>query len=161
MSINFKMHRLLCSTPPDLESERLVFEERLAKFSEHVTMPAGVLFPAAMFRPDFDLNRQRYAIESNIRMVEFFVQILGESMPDPVFEGFVNLALKCVADAAFPLRQATILFKRSSAAPPALERLRKTLAADPRCELREYGDEQELADQIRATLEGWYRLIQP
>ena len=123
-------------------------------------MPAGVLFPASTFRSDFDAPRQRSAVESNLRMVEFFVQIYGDSLPDPVFQGFVNFALKCVADPAIPLRHATVLFKRSSGTPPELEKLRDALAADPRCEVRDYGDEQELGTQVRAVLEGWFALVQ-
>ena len=49
---------------------------------------------------------------------------------DPVFQGFVNLALACVADPAIPLRKATVLFKRSSEDSQELASLRESLAAD-------------------------------
>ncbi len=124
-------------------------------------MPAGVLFPAATSRSDLDMSRHRHAVESNIRMVEFFMQIFGETLPAPAFQGFVTLALTCVADPALPLRQATILFKRSSESVQELEKLREALEADPRCEVRDYADDAELGTQIRATFEGWFRLVHP
>jgi hypothetical protein len=160
MSNHFTMHRVLCSTPPELESARLVFEQQLSDFAEQVTMPAGILFPSASFRQEFNVSVLRYAVESNIRMVEFFLQIFGGSMPDPVFQGFINLSLACVADPAIPLRQATVLFKHSSGS-PELEKLREALAADSRCEVREYADEQDLGLQIRNMLEGWFALVRP
>ena len=161
MSTHFKMYRVLCSTPPNLDQGRVVFEDRLSQFAENVSMPAGVLFPPASFRPDFDARASRAAIESNIRMVEFFVQIFGAEMPDPVFLGFVNLALACVDDPAIPLRHATVLFKHSPDASPELEKLQATLTADPRCAVRTYREEQELGTEIQAMLEDWFAMVHP
>ena len=158
MPNHFAMHRVLCSIPPDLESARLLFEQQLSDFAEQVSMPARILFPTASFRHDFNARVLRNAVESNIRTVEFFLQIFGGTNPDPVFQDFIKLALACVADPAIPLRRATILFQHSSGN-SEMESLRESLATDSRCEVREYADEHELGAQIRAMLEGWLALV--
>ena len=77
------------------------------------------------------------------------------------FQDFVQLALACVADPAIALRRATVFFKRPSGDSPELDKLREALAADARCEVREYADHQELGHQIREMLDGWFALVAP
>lgn len=153
----YTMYRVLCSTPPELEEERQLFESLNSRFAEQVLMPARILFPAASFPPHFDATSHRAAAESNVRMVDFFVQIYGAVRPAPAFQGFVDLALKCVADTAFPLRRACVLFPAN--ADEELSTLKSALTANGSCEVREYGSRDDLEVQLRAMLDGWFAVV--
>jgi hypothetical protein len=116
MAPAFKIFRILCSTPPELEPERCIFESSLAAFGTEVTFPEQILFAGASFRESFDANRHRSAAESNVRMCDFFLQILGEEWPGAVFQGFVDLAVEVMADPSKPMRQVTVIFRNLAAA---------------------------------------------
>jgi hypothetical protein len=161
MGTNFTFYRVLCTTPPELESERLAFEAAVAQFVEEVTMPDAVLFAAASLRPPIRAVVQKATIESNIRMCEFFIQVFGEQLPDPVFPGFVEYALACVADTSTVTRKACVLFRNYHAAAPQMQHFREKLAAGDPCEVRDFGGEAELAEQLRELLCSWYAPLKP
>ena len=138
MPTDFKFYGILCCTPPDLESERLVFESSVTQFVEQVSMPDQVLFAPASLRPPINAAVQKAAIDSNIRTCEFSIHIFGEQWPDPVFAGFVDYAVECAADPTKVTRQACVLFRNFHAAVPELRHLRERLAAARRCELRDF-----------------------
>ena len=156
MSPTFAIYRILCSTPPDLEPERLAFEACNAQFAEKVSMPDGVLFAAASFRPPFLSDRHAAAVESNIRMCDFFLQIFGEWQPRPDYAGFVDLALECLADPAMPMRQVAVLFRNPSKADPQMRQLQETLSAAGQCEVGEFCDQPDLEARVQGILAGWY-----
>jgi hypothetical protein len=156
MPTNFRFHYIICTTPPDLEDERTAFESAVAQFVEQVTMPDGVLFAPASLRPAIDARRQKAAIDSNIRTCEFFIQIFGEQLPDPVFPGFVEYALQCRCDPAMVTRNAVVLFRNYSAAAPELRELRERLEGGGQCETRDFQSVPELSIQLRELLSGWY-----
>jgi hypothetical protein len=157
MSHSFTTYPVLCSTTDDLEPELRVFHAALAKFAEEVTMPEWILFPAASFRSPFDANAQKPAVESNIQMCDFFIQIFGEKAPDPVYLGFVEYAIQCAADPAQKMRRATVLFKDSESTSEDIRKLRAGLA--DRCDVRGFRDSGDLADILRGVFEGWYGLV--
>lgn len=160
-AVDFKFYRIFCSTPRELENERLAFESAVAQFVEETSMPDAVLFAPASLRPPIVAANQKPVIESNIRMCEFFVQIFGEQWPDPVFQGFVEYALQCVADPSLVTRAVCVFFRNYQTAAPELRQLRETLAADGRCELRDFGDVEELAGQFRELFAAWYAPLKP
>ena len=161
MPTDFKFYGILCCTPPDLESERLVFESSVAEFVEQVSMPDGVLFAAASLRPPINAAVQKAAIDSNIRTCEFFIQIFGEQWPDPVFAGFVEYAVECAADPAIATRQVGVLFRNFPAAVPELHHFRQRLATGGRCELRDFKGPEDLSHQLRDLLAAWYLPLKP
>jgi hypothetical protein len=161
MVTNFTFYRILCCTPPDLETERLAFESAVAQFVEQVSMPDGVLFAPASLRPPIRATVQKLAIESNIRTCEFFIQIFGEQQPEPVFEGFVEYAQQCVADPSFVTRDVCVFFRNYQAAVPGLRQFRESLAAKQECQLRDFGSAEELSQQLRELLTGWYAPLRP
>lgn len=156
MPIDFKFYGILCCTPPDLDSERLVFESAVTQFVEQVSMPDGVLFAAASLRPPINAAVQKAAIDSNIRTCEFFIQIFGEQWPDPVFEGFVDYAVECAADPTKATRQAAVLFRGFPTAAAELRLFRERLAAASQCELRDFSGPETLSQQLHELLSAWY-----
>jgi len=160
MSINWTIYRLLCTMPPDLEAEGQVFHAANTKFSEEVTMPAWILFALASPRPGSDPRISRSAFESNIRFCDFFVQIFGETMPDPVFPAFVNLAIACTADPNFPIRSTVVLFRNPESASLEMASLRQRLIGTPGCLVRDFHNTEELESQAGDILAAWYAMIQ-
>ena len=142
-----------------MESERLDFEHTLAKFGEHVTFPEQILFAGASFRDGLDPAGFRPAIESNVRTCDFFVQILGESWPGPVFKDLVNLALSCAADASFPMRQPAVFFRNSDQGDEQVRQFRNTLAEGGKCDLREFRDSAELETGLREIYAAWHASV--
>ncbi len=124
-------------------------------------MAGGVLFAPASLRPPSDAIRNRQVIEANIAMCEFFVQILDEAPPHPVFQGFIEYALECVRDPALPTRNIAVFFRNYASAGAELSRLRESLAADGLSELKDFHEAKELASQLRALLEAWYAPLRP
>jgi hypothetical protein len=128
----------------------------MTQFVEQVSMPDGVLFAPASRRPPINATVQKAAIDSNIRACEFFIQIFGEKWPDPVFAGFVEYAVECVADPSMATRNVCVLFRNSNAAAPEIRQFRERLAAAGRCELRDFSDLGDLSHQLRELLAAWY-----
>jgi hypothetical protein len=155
----FTIYRILCSTPPDLEPERLAFEACNAQFAEKVAMPRGVLFAAASLQPQFLPDRQAAAVADNIRMCEFFLQIFGEREPHPAYLSFVDLALACLANRAMPLRRAAVLFRNPPGADPKMTELREKLSAASRCDIGAFRNSQEFEERVQGILACWYREV--
>ena len=160
MAAPFRTYRILCSTPPDLEAERLAFESTLAAFGEHVTFPQQVLFPGASFRPPFDASRHRAEGEANVRLCDFFVHIFSTAWPDAAFRDFIELAQVCIADPARPMRQIAVLFKNYPEASEEVRRYRDTLAARGTCDLREFQDPAELTLLLQEIFASWWEAVQ-
>ena len=159
MATSFQFYRILCTTPPDLEEERLAFESAVAQFVEQVSMPDRVLFAPASLRPPIVAAVQKSAIERNIRECEFFLQIFGEERPDPVFPGFVEYALACAADAAMVTRAAAVLFRNHARASEEVRAFRESLASRGGCELRDFRNTEELGGVVRELLREWYAAL--
>jgi len=156
VAVNFKFYRILCVTPRELEAERLQFESAVAQFVERVSMPDAVLFAPASLRPPAIAANHKPAIESNIRMCEFFIQIFGEPWPGAEFQEFVEYALSCAADSSMATRAVCVLFRNYHAAAPELRQFRESLAARGQCDLRDFSGAEELSSRLRDLLSGWY-----
>ena len=124
-------------------------------------MADGVLFAPASLPPPSDAIRNRQAIEANIAMCEFFVQILDEAPPLPVFQGFIEYALECVRDPALPTRNIAVFFRDYAIAGAELRRLRESLPADGLLELKDFHEAEELERQLRGLLDAWYSPLRP
>jgi hypothetical protein len=160
MSHPFRIYRILCSTPPDLEEERLAFETALAAFSEQVTFPQKVLFAGASFRPPFDATRHRASAEANVRMVDFFVHIFSTTWRGGEFPAFIDLAQACIAESARPMRQIAVLFKNYGGAAQEVRSYRDTLSARPPCDIRDFQDPVELDRVLREIFSSWWECVQ-
>jgi len=160
MAAPFRIYRVLCSTSPDLESERRVFESTLASFVEQVTFPQQVLFAPASFTPAFDADRHRAAGEDNIRTCDFFAHIFSATWPGNAFKSFIELAQACQADPSKPMRHVTVLFKDFAGADEQVRKYRDTLAAAGNTELRDFQDPVALDRQLREIYASWWDSVQ-
>jgi hypothetical protein len=159
MASPFKIYRILCSTPPELEAERCLFESSLAQFGEQVTFPEQILFAGASFRGSFDATRHRAAAESNVFMCDFFVHIFGESWPAPVFQGFINLAQQSIADPSKPMRLVTVMFRNLADADEKVRKFHTALIEGGKSNVREFHDAAELEQQLKEVYAGWYSSV--
>jgi hypothetical protein len=160
MAAPFRIYRILGSTPPDLEGERLVFESVLATFGEHVTFPQQVLFAGASFRDLFDAGRHRAPVEDNVRMCDFFLHIFSETWPGAAFQAYIDLAQACMADPTQPMRQVAVLFKNFAEADDNVRNFRDTLAEGGRCDLRDFQAPDELNRQLQEVFDSWWASVQ-
>ena len=161
MAAPFRIYRILCSTPPDLEPEREIFESALAAFGEAVTFPQQVLFAGASFTPLFDAQRHRAAAEANVRECDFFLHIFSETWPGAVFQAFVDLAVASMIDPSRPLRHVVVLFKNYAQGDQKVREFRDTLAAGGNCELREFQDPGELERLLGEIFASWWEAVKP
>ena len=136
-----------------------MFESTMAAFGEQVAFPEQILFAPASFREGFDLNFHRAAAESNVRMCDFFVQMLGEVWPGPGFQNLVNLTLECIADASKPMRQASVLFRNPDRADEQVLQFRSALAGDGKCDVGEFRDAAELERKLKEIYAGWFATV--
>ena len=160
MAVAWTICRAICCVSPELEPERCAFEAANARFAERVTMPEGVLFGLVSPRSGFDPQLNRRQVESNIRFCDFFLQLFGETPPDPVYPEFAGLAAACAADPAFPLRSAVIVFRNPESAAGEMAALRNKLIADSRCTVHDFHNESEFDSVAEAILTGWWANIQ-
>ena len=160
MLIDWTTYRLLCCTAGDVEAERVAFDTVNAKFAECVTMPERILFALASPHAGFNPQAQRHALESNIRFCDFFVQIFSETARREPFQEFVELAIACTEDPAYPMRSTVVMFRNPEGASPEMAALRRQLLEGGRCQVRDFLSPEEfeaLSGEILAT---WYALVQ-
>jgi hypothetical protein len=160
MAAPFRIYRILCSTPPDLETERLAFESVLADFGEQVTFPNQVLFAGASFRPPFHAARNRALGEDNVRQCDFFLHIFSTTWPDPAFREFIELAQACMADPCRPMRQIAVFFKNYPEAAEEVRQYRDTLLAAGVSAIREFEDPAQLDRLLREIFASWWDAVQ-
>ena len=160
MPAPFRIYRILCSTPPDLETERLIFESTLASFAEHTTFPRQVLFAGASFRPKFDADRHRAVGESNVRQCDFFLHIFSDTWPGTAFQAFIDLARTCTDDPAMPTRQIAVLFTNFGEADESVRKFRDSLTGAGECDVRAFQDAAELDRLLVDIFASWWESVQ-
>jgi hypothetical protein len=161
MTPNFTFYRVLCTSPPDLEDEREVFETAVARFVEEVSMPDRVLFAPASLRPPIVASRQKQAIEANIRCCEFVLAVFGERWPDPVFGGFAAYAAECAREAGAGTRAVAVCFRNYAGAAPEVRALRESLAGCEGCELHDFVGAGDFGRLVGDLLSRWYGPLRP
>ena len=160
MPAPFRIYRILCSTPPDLETERLIFESTLASFAEHTTFPQQVLFAGASFRPKFDADRHRAVGEANVRQCDFFLHIFSDTWPGTAFQAFIDLAQACTDDPSMPMRQIAVLFKNFGRADENVRKFRDSLTGAGKCDVREFQDAGGTRSPAREIFASWWESVQ-
>ncbi|MDE3167806.1 MAG: hypothetical protein KGN36_18545 [Acidobacteriota bacterium] len=156
MTPDFTFYRVLCTSPPELESERQAFESAVAGFVEDVSMKERVLFAPASLRPPTVASRQKEIVEANVRLCEFVIAVFGEQPADPVFGEFAAYAVDCARDPAIGTRAVALCFRNYKQAAPEVRALRAGLKERGPCELRGFRDAKEFSAVVRDLLCGWY-----
>ena len=160
MLIDWTTYRLLCCTAGDLEAERAAFDAVNAKFAECVTMPERILFALASPRTDFNPHGHRNALESNIRFCDFFLQIFSETAPREPFQDFVELAIACTGDPAFPMRSTVVVFRNPESASQEMAVLRRQLLEGGQCQVYDFHSLDEFEALSAEILATWHALVQ-
>ncbi len=156
MTPDFTFYRVLCITPPELESERQAFETAVASFVEDVGMKDRVLFAPASLRPPAVASRQQEVIGANVRLCEFVIAVFGERPADPVFGEFAAYALDCVRDPGIATRAVALCFRNFAQAAPEVRALRAGLNERGPCGQRDFRDAADFTAVVRDLLAGWY-----
>lgn len=160
MAITWTTYRLLCCITPELEAERGVLDAANARFAEQVTMRDWVLFALASPRSDFNPQISRSGVEANIRFCDFFLQMFGAEPADPAYREFVDLAVRCTADPAIPLRATVVVFRNPENAAEETALFREKLRGNPHCAVYDFHDSAELDTLADVILADWYARVQ-
>ena len=158
----FRIYRILCSTPPDLETERLIFESTLAsfrrtrrRFPNRCSLPAPRFVRCSTPTATAPMGRPTFA------MCDFFLHIFSDTWPGTAFQAFIDLAQACMDDPS----HADAADRR-----PVQELRRKptrkcgnSATAWPRagkCDVREFQDPAELDRLLREIFASWWEAVQ-
>jgi hypothetical protein len=160
LAMAYQFHTIFCATPGDMEPERDEFYAVIGEFNENEAMKKGILFVAISIVPQlFNLAAYQGPIDENIRSSRHYIQVLGESWgpPNRNFEGMFELARKCEADPAMPMREVVLMCKATaperSVEPRVLEVRRE--AAECRVRGVEFGDIDSYRQKLRGLFSEW------
>jgi hypothetical protein len=159
------MLRIFCSTPGDLEEERMVFHDVVGEVNEAVGMPKGVLLVPVSIVPKM-VNKSFFqgVVEENVRACNFFVQILNDTWGPPArnFEREYGLALQLKDDPAAAMEEVAIFFKAANG--PRLDsgilQFRSSAQSQRDCPTYEFASLEEYQRQLRVQLSAWLRAVE-
>jgi hypothetical protein len=109
----YRMERIFCASPWEMEREQSLFHDAVGKFNETEAMAKGVLFLPVIVTNFRDKRPMQGTVDDNIRQCSHFVLMLGNDW-GPVERNFrrdYELALECVADPAMPMQDVAVLRK--------------------------------------------------
>jgi hypothetical protein len=109
----YRMNRVFCATPWELEEERRGFHDIIGQINETKAMPLGMLYVPVSLTNMPDKRLHQHAVDENIRACRHYIVALGEDW-GPVernFERDYRLAVACCEDPALPMRHAAILLR--------------------------------------------------
>src|SRR4051812_48646246 len=111
----YRMHRVFCATPGDLEEERRAFHDVLGDVNQEEGMAQGILLvPVSILPAVVDKRAFQSAITENIRSCRYYVQVIEDTWgaPEKNFERDYAVALRCAADPELPMQDVAVLFKQ-------------------------------------------------
>ena len=128
----YRLINVFCRLAGNLAPEREAFYQAVGECNEKEGMPRGLLLtPLSIgsYGPD-----RKNAVDSNIGVSECFLLVV-EDIWDVSVQSFLHdyrLALKCRAGDTFPMREVTVLVKKTPAGdePADLTRFRAELKAE-------------------------------
>src|SRR5262245_55444661 len=154
MGSMYRMHRVFCAAPWELESERRVFYDVIGNFNELAAMPRGILYVTVSLVAMRDKRPYQYTVEENIRDCRHYLLALGEDW-GPVernFEPDFRLATACLRDPSLPMQSVSVLLRapEDGGPPPLASRL---LAAGVTPVL--FQGSQDFREKVVPLLHGW------
>lgn len=157
----YEMHRVFCATPGDLEEERQAFYQIMGDFNEQQAMPRNVLLVSVSVVPNMvDTRPFQSVLRENIRACRYYIQLLEDSWgpPQKNFEREYALARQYEADAALPMQEVAVLFKK-----PLLPHKVETDVSELKQALsgEEFGSLEDFRKQLWELLAGWLETIRP
>jgi len=110
----YQMHRIFCATPWELEAERYLFHDVVARFNETSAMPRGILYLPVALGNVMDKRPLQYSVDQNIAECRHYILLLSEDWGPPArnFRHDYHLALQCVNDPNSPMTSVAVLAKK-------------------------------------------------
>jgi|SRR5882672_10303393 len=162
--MSYRLLRVFCSTPGDLEDERQAFHDVMGELNESDGMPKGVLLVPISIVPKM-ANKTFFqgVVDENVRACRFFVQVLHNNWGPPAknFEREYNLAWQLKADPASLMEDVALFFKVADGVEvePVILQLRSS-AQQQDCSTHEFASLEEYKQQLRAQLSAWLRAVE-
>jgi hypothetical protein len=148
----YRLHKVYCATPWELEAERRAFCEIVGEFNERHSIKTGLLYIPIGLGNARDKRPFQYAVSENIRESRHYIQLFdttpeeGWGPPERNFQRDYRLALECSADPALPMREVAVLAKKTAVLPPEIA---------PATEIREFADISDFRNQLLDLFEAW------
>lgn len=114
MPHGFDAYRVFISAPGDLEADRQVCQEAIARVNEITAMPAKVLLVSLGLRDNDQIASHRGIVSDNVRWSSYFIQIFQDDWgPRDLFRKLFLLAIECRDDASQPMREVVLCLKEA------------------------------------------------
>jgi hypothetical protein len=158
--MSYTFHYVFCATPFDGADELKAFQKVMAEFNAGQAMPKGFLFASLVIVPAMEDKRPyQGAVNHNIRMCRYYVQVIEDSWGPPQrdYERDWALAHRCIADPELPMREAVMLFKAPllpHKVDPAVVDLQQRLLAGGGSHAV-FGNLEQFQSALRALLTRW------
>jgi hypothetical protein len=161
MPHGFDAYRVFISAPGDLEADRQVCHDAIARVNETTAMPAKVLLVALGLRNNEQISGSRAIVSDNVRWSAFFMQIFADDWgPRDLFRKLFLLAAECRDDASMPMREVVVCLKDApQETNPEILAFRRELEERQDMRVLRYGSLDELREQLTEVCEGWTRAI--
>jgi hypothetical protein len=145
----YRMHRVFCATPWELEGERAAYYDIIGGFNENEAMRHGVLFVPVTLTNVRDKRPYQFDVEENIRACRHYILLLSDDWgpAERNFENDYHLALQCIADPALPMQSVAVLQKRQLSGRPLAAGMPEPQAA--------FSTPAEFAECVNSLLSGW------
>jgi hypothetical protein len=116
----YRMHRVFCATPWELEGERRAFYDLIGEFNEREAMKHGTLFVPVSLNDIRDKRPHQFGVDENILACRYFILLAYQDWgpPERNFQNDYLLALQCAADPALPMQSVAVLQKRQLSGQP-------------------------------------------
>ncbi len=112
MPHGFDAYRVFISAPGDLEPDRRVCHEAIAKANETTAMPAKILLVEVGLRENDQITGNRSIVSDNVRWSSYFIQLFQDDWgPRDLFRKLFLLATECRDDATMPMREVVVCLK--------------------------------------------------
>jgi hypothetical protein len=109
----YRMQRIFCATPWEMEPEQTLFHHAVGKFNETEAMAKGILFVPVIVTNFRDKRPMQGTVDDNMRQCSYVVLMLGDEW-GPVERNFrwdYELATECMADPEMPMQDIAVLRK--------------------------------------------------
>jgi len=164
-AMQYRMHRIFCATPGDLEQECEVFYDAVCDVNGARCMPHGLLL-VALSVPGTTVDKRPYqaAVGDNVRSCRYYVQILEDTWgpAERNFEREYMLALRCLDDPALPMQDVAIFFKKPLVphqVDPRVSEFREQRRNQGR--LLEFDSPDQFRRLLDGVLAGWMATLVP
>jgi GNAT superfamily N-acetyltransferase len=150
-TMSYRFMNVFCAAARNLEEERQAFYRAVAECNELTGLARGVLYvPVSVLPAVSDPTRIQHAIDFNIRLTHFYIQVLdaGWAAAPQNFERDLRFALACLEDPALPMSQVAVWLKKE---PGGLAQLAEFLGSSgPR--VLEFTGTDDFQSQVRGLL---------